>query len=779
MPIAWLLLVLAAMQAVCWLLARGLGRRLERHVMALGILLPVLFLSPWLRPSNLLFPGDFLRKVVPDAPLGQSADSHELLNDVIFQLIPWELEVRHALKAGHLPFWSDLLEGGSSPWINPQASVLSPLALVTRPVPIQYWLLAMLALKIQLAFEGTWLLARALAIRRPASLLTAAGFSLAGGVMAWSLFPVTAAVVWVPWLAVGVIGLFRERPEPRRIATVAVLTAALLLSGHPETAAIGGLFAAVCGLGLWARRRSLPVSLGAAALAALLGFGLAAPHLVPFAAYLPHSQRAQETIARQASDFHSTVWDPFTWFLPASRAFLMAPFNPHAFGRPYQDDFTGPFSWPDADSGYAGLVALTGALFAAASLRRRRVWPFLGFALAGFLLAAEFVPFANLIDSIDVLQVVCYRRFLSVSVLALAVAGGMGIDHWLRSRRGWALRLPALLAVAAVGYLCRFELDSHVVTIWLLLGAAVCLAAWRPRWGAAALGVALLLDLVPWAWSHLPTGQTAYFYPHSRLLTQLQVEVSKDGSWRAVGEDYAVYSSLLPVYGIADVRPHNPLAPMAYLEGLDAAFGFNPSTANYFAPLRHVEHPFLDFLNVCCVVWESHNPVPKDFQRIDPGTSSKRLYRNPDALPRWFVPSRIDVIAPSDLTAWIKALDDGRRVAVFQDQRQQVMPQPPPARLQTLLAEPGRIALAVSAPQDTVLATSLQLPQGWSAQSGGQQLPKLVVNGAFLGLRVPRGEHRVELRYIPPGFVAGAALGGLSLLVCGALLVWPIRPFRR
>lgn len=766
------------MQVVCWLLARGLGRRLERHVMALGILLPVLFLSPWLRPSNLLFPGDFLRDVVP-APLGQSEDRHKLLNDVVFQLIPWELEVRHALRAGHLPFWSDLLEGGSSPWINPQASVLSPLALAARPVPIQYWLLAMLALKIQLAFEGTWLLARALAMRRPVSLLTAAGFSLAGGVMAWSLFPVTATVVWVPWLTVGTIALFRERPSPRRIATIGVLTAALLLSGHPETAAIGGLFAAVCGLGLWARRRSLPVSLGAAVLAALLGFSLAAPHLVPFAAYLPHSQRAQETIAGRMSDVHSSLWDPFTWFLPASRAFLMAPLSPHAFGRPYQDDFSGPFSWPDADSGYAGLVALTGALFAAVSLRRRRVWPFLGFAIVGFLLASEFVPFVKLIDSVDALQMVCYRRFLSVSVLALALAGGMGIDHWLRSRRGWALRLPALLAIAAVSYLCRFELDPHVVTIWLLIGAAVSEAAWRPkwgaRWGAAVLGVALLLDLVPWAWSHLPTGQTAYFYPRSPLLDQLQSEVSKDGPWRAVGEDYAVYSSLLPVYGIADIRPHNPLAPMAYLKDLDAAFGFNPSMGTYFAPLRHVDHPFLDFLNVCCIVWESHNPVPQELQRLDPGSSSKRLYRNPGALPRWFVPSRIDIIAPGDLAPWIKALGDGRRVAVFQDQRQWAMPQPPSARLQTLLAEPGRITLAVTAPQDTVVATSLQLPEGWSARSNGQRVPKLVVNGAFLGLRVPRGENRVELRYIPPGFIAGAALGGVSLLACGALLFWPAR----
>src|SRR6266545_788806 len=525
MPIVWMLLVLGSTQAVCWLLARGLGRRLERHVMALGILVPLLFLAPWLQPSRLLFPGDFLRDVIPGAPPGQSADSHKLLNDVVFQLIPWELEVRHALRAGRLPFWSDLLEGGSSPWINPQASVLSPLAMATRLVPIQYWLLAMLALKIQLAFEGAWLLARAVAIRRLASLLAAAGFSLAGGVMAWALFPVTATVVWVPWLTVGVIALFRERPGTRRIATVSLLVAALLLSGHPETAAIGGLFAAVCGLGLRARRRSLPAGFGAAALAALLGFGLAAPLIVPFLAYLPESQRAQETVLGQLQvpDHYTVPWNPYTWFLPASRAFLRAPLNPHVYGRSYEDEFDGPFSWPDANSGYAGLIAFSGAVLAAVCVRKRRVWPFLGFAILGFFLAGELIPFAALIHSVDALQLVCYRRFLSVSVLALAIAGGFGIDQWLRIRKRWVLCLVVLILTAALSL--SVHPDQDVVRIWLLIGVATALAAWRPRWGAAALAAALLLDLVPWAWSQLPTGQTAYFYPHSPLLDQLQSEV--------------------------------------------------------------------------------------------------------------------------------------------------------------------------------------------------------------------------------------------------------------
>jgi hypothetical protein len=165
---------------------------------------------------------------------------------------------------GRLPFWSDTLEGGSSPWANPQAGVLSPLQMAVRAFPIQHLLLGELFLKLLVAFEGTWLLARLTGRSRPASLLAAAGFSLGGGLFAWALFPITATVAWVPWLAAGVIRLFRH-PGPRGIAVTVAITAALLLSGHPETAAFGGLFAAVCGLGL--RRRAAGLGRGFGALA--------------------------------------------------------------------------------------------------------------------------------------------------------------------------------------------------------------------------------------------------------------------------------------------------------------------------------------------------------------------------------------------------------------------------------------------------------------------------------------------------------------------------------
>jgi uncharacterized membrane protein YfhO len=69
---------------------------------------------------------------------------------------------------------------------------------------------------------------------------------------------------------------------------------------------------------------------------------------------------------------------------------------------------------------------------------------------------------------------------------------------------------------------------------------------------------------------------------------------------------------------------------------------------------------------------------------------------------------------------------------------------------------------------DRLLATSLPQPEGWKA--GGMET--LVVNGAFLGVHVPAGASRVELRFQPPGFLPGVLLGLLAAAVTAALGCW-------
>jgi hypothetical protein len=763
--LARLLAGLALFQGLCWLLARGLGVRLERHawhVMLLGVLLPLLFLSPWLDRSRLFGPSDVLAVAVPGAPVLPRSARHDLLNDPVFQFLPWELEVRHAFHERRLPLWSDALDGGSSPWSNPTAAVLSPFAMAARAFPIQHHLLAVLAFALLVGFEGTWVLGRAVGLSRPARLLAAAGFCLGGGMMSWALFPQTATAAWVPWLAAVAVRLFRRGADRRTIATAALLTAALILSGHPEVAAIGGLFAALCGLALRSRRSrrrgAFARAFGAAALAGCLGLGLTAPLVLPFLALLPQSARAEETLLRPAVQS--------TWFGTGLAGFLLAPTNPRAFGRPFEDPFGGPVNWVDADAGYAGLVAFAGAWIALFASRRRRVAaPFLAFAAVSLLLTAHFLPLSRVLDAVPPLRTVAYARFLIVGSLALAVAGGMGIDALLRagrSRRG-TVASGVALALSA-GLSLWVHADPWVAGLWLLLGAAGLAALRRPRPAAALLALVLLLDQVPWARSLLPTGRPELFYPPSAPLLALRAEVSESagggaggagGPWRAVGAGYTALASILPVYGIDEVRPHNPLVPAAYLRVLGAAFGYRPTMVDYFGSFGNLDHPLLDFLNVRAVVEASAGGV--------------RVYRNPGALPRWFIPSGADVIRLRDLEAWIAALRDPRRVAVYERET---------GFAGTVTAEavcPGRIILRVDAPRPALVATSLGRPEGWRVTAAGAPLPALVVNGAFLGFRAPAGSSRVELRFVPPGLLPGAAVAAAALIACCALLarrVW-------
>ena len=653
-----LLVLLGAMQGVCWLLALGVGRKLERHVMALGIVLPLLLLFPWIDRTRLLVPADILKRAIPIAPGVAATHRHDLLNDAVYQFIPWELEVRHALSDLRLPLWSDDLEGGSSPWINPQAAPVSPIAMPARALPIQHFLLVTLALKILVAFQGTWVLARTVGVSRLSSLLAGAGFAFGGGIMAWALFPHTSTIAWVPWLTAAVIRMFRGG-GPVVLSTSAVLTAALLLSGHPEAAALGGVFAAICGMSL-ARRKTFLKGFGSATLAALLGFGLAAPHILPFTLYLPHSQRSQETLVRELPPYRAYLQAPWTWFLPGFGRMVLSPVNPRAFGQPYVDEFRGPFNWAESESGYAGLVALAGSFVALLAFRKRRSWPFLAFAAMSLLLAAQLIPLAHVIYLLEPLRAVAWPRILLVGSLAIAIAGGMGIDRLLRARKAWvAVILAAALSLAV-------HADPYVTALWALILAAAFVGRKRPALAAAALALVLVLDLGPWARGHLPDTNPALFFPTSDYMALLKREATDGGPWRVVGEQRMLFPSLLAVYGIADARTHNPLAPMSYLRTLEAAFGFAPTTANYFPAFRGLDHPFLDFLNVRVVTSVEEFPPPRTLERIDGGRFGHyRLYRNPDPLPRWFLPSAAETIRAEEIGRWVSSLKDPRRVAVF------------------------------------------------------------------------------------------------------------------
>ncbi len=693
----------------------------------------------------------------------ETESRHAKLNDTIYQFVPWEIEVRRAFAERRLPLWSDRIDGGSSPWANPQAEVLSPVRMLARLVPVEDSILTALALKMLVALQGTWLAARLLGASEGPALLAGGGFALGGGIVAWGLFPHTGTVAWAPWLLAAVLRLVR-RPKWVFVVCAALLTSVIAYSGHPELAVASGLLAAVCGIGLSSRREGRLLGIGAAALAAVLGLGLAAPHILPFVHIMRQALRADETKKHPLPDTEVQWNRPQTWCIGEQCRLVLQPTNPIALGKPFADPPPSPVEWPVPGSVYSGLVVFVG-LAAALALRRRYLLPLTVFSATGMVLAMNFLPVARLLRALPGLRVIAFNRVLPVVALCMCILAAVGLSRLLSRRPGIVVWVATLSAAAISLAVAR---SPHVVMLWLLLLGGLAIGRWSPKLATAILAMVMLLDLVPWAREMLPTGRRDLFYPPTAVTEEMARRTAGDGPWRIVGQGTAYYPATLAVHGLEDIRFHNPLAPQAYAHLLGEVFGFHAGR-EYFSSFEVTDHPLLDFLNIRDVAVARGTPVPSGLLRgTSPGSGAMRLARNPGALRRFFIAPAVTVVSAADVTEAVVGLTDARTIVVAAEDVGEWRPPPtkwmPRAvRLERLVQ--GEIDLRLPSRGEKLLATSLTIPEGWVATSNGLRLRTLRINGAFLGVVVPSQVEEVKLRYVPPGLRLGLVLCAMSMII--------------
>lgn len=763
----WLLVVLAMVlaQVGLWVGARLLGRHLRWPEVLLSWVVVLVLLGPWLSGSRLLVPNGSLARIgqlalPPEVQerLPDGVDPWAVQSDVMLQFLPAEVEVRRAFSAGRLPLWSDRLGGGTSPWANPQAEVFSPTAMIGRLAPLQHHVLLAVVAKLLIAMQGAAALARRLGGRTPSALLAAVGFGLGGGMVAWLLFPLASTAAWIPWHCLAVVGLMRTRRQwGREILRAAFATTVVLLAGHPETGLGGGLLAATLGLAVMRRRRAL-VRLGAATAAAVLGVALAAPLVLPTLAAVRQSQRFVDKTTMEATGelFHK-----------GGHLLFGAWVNPLAAGRPYGEVFVGRYNWCEGLVPYAGLVALAG-LLAALLVGPRVARAAALFSTTTLLAASGWRPLSELLHAVPLVELVTWERVMLAGGLASALAGALAAPRlWLRPRAAAVVAL----AVAASASLW-VDADPWVIGSWVALALALGLAT-LPRTRPAAMPlvvVVALVDLGAWASPQLPHGRPEWFYPRTAVIDKLEAASRTREPGRVVGEGRALYPHHLAIYGLEDVRGNDPLGRADLGRALGAVFEFAPTAEDYFASFLHVDHPFLDALNVTAILSHQRGRERRGLVWAGVG-SGHSVWRNRGVLPRWFIASQVDVVAAGELPDWLRNLDDPRRVAIDPGRTQLPLGGTVTAVRPSGQRRPGIEPLRVEPVAETrLLATSLTWPEGWTARAPGrEELETLVVNGAFLGVVVPPGVADLVLEFTPPGLPVGLGVGVVAWLLAAAL----------
>jgi hypothetical protein len=691
-------------------------------------------------------------------PITKYDVSNTNIHDVPMQIVPWMQQVRESWRSFEVPLWNASAGAGYPLLANGQSTPLSPLRLLTLPLSLSRAMTAECALKLLLALMLTYLFCRT-RYSKSASVLAAIAFGFSTWMTTWLQFPIAAGAAFLPGVLL-VIDRLMDGVTRRRFLGATLMFAAAVLSGHPETIYHVGLIAAAYALWLafFEHRGARPLlAIAGASLVAAL---LCAPFLVPFAEAVLRSQRfaemrgARETIVPPYSDFPSAV------LLLQPRFFGELPIE-----RPW-----GPTTL-ESVCGFAGILAIVAAVAAAIVIVHRRRWReretlyvlgilfSVGVVLGWPLITELFHAIAGLAPTMRMRLGICWFG----SVLIAAV-----IDWSRRESRLPLLIGTAVVAAAMLALMTKtaFPTPSHRATALLsLLPSLAVLAALAllpmRRITFVILGALMFFELSVTLARWNPVLMPRELHRPTPLIAALQQLQSREMTpFRILGTGGMLYPNEGAMFGLEDVRVHDPMADARYVDFLTQLVAWDPK--EYYAKWNDTSTPVLDFLNVKYVITTDTLDDPRYEQRYT--GRDGRIYANRNVLPR-FYPVR-NVLLGGDL----RAHTDWRYTAIVSRltrAQRDALTAPWTSEDATVSIERKAVdayKLRIHAPRSTLIVSSIPNWPGWRVP-----FPKVDVNGPFLGFIVPAGTHDVTVAYRPASFYASSVVAALTLATLLAL----------
>lgn len=786
------LAIYAAAAAGSVALARRFAGPVSTRAAWLLACLPLAFTGRALLSAKLYGPADLYAPYPPwraAAPAEMVTNpANPILSDLAFANIPWRAAVRDSVANGRFPFWNRFVLAGNPLLASAQAGVFHPATFLGILLPLALSWDFSCTFTIFLALLAGFLCFRSFGVDETSGLLGAAAWALSTYMLFWTGWSVGPSTATFPLLVLG----FR-RIARREAHGIALTVAALLLGlagGHPEsffhTTTAGGVIFLADLVVLALRSRPATPSLlrpllGATG-AGVLALLLAGPQLFPLLAAIPRSAEYRERSSRRTAGERSQSVPA----AEAARRLLPAvlPFAHGIYGRsPVQGERGDGSGMPLA---YAGAVLFP---FALLGLRRRAPGgaTFAALAAAGLLLGASAPGLIDVLTRMPGFALALNYRLVFLAPFGLAGLAALGFEE-CRSTGGLRrLAIAALASAAAIGAAAALArplyserglpasfvgsaLSAEVLPLVLLAAAAwAATASARPELRAAVASSGLLLLLVQRGAEMggvYPTLDGSLLTPAAAPLDIARRSTVSDGS-RVVGAGSDLRPNGSALLGLEDVRGYESIVLDRFADTYPL---WCSRQAASFNRVDDLTRPFLAFLGARFAVAAPGEEPPAGWM-VRARSAEMALFENPRALPRAFVPSRIESV-PDPLSAFGAASDFSRTVWVAGSP---AVSENGTAHVSMRTAGPD-LLLDVDAAAPTLIATSLPDWPGWHAEGDAQDgvaAPTLeTVNHAFVGLRVLAGRSRVRLSYRPPGFGLGVAAFGAG---CAILLADRVR----
>ncbi|MGH9456797.1 MAG: YfhO family protein [Thermoanaerobaculia bacterium] len=786
--------------ALVWLAAVWLWRRLGGtfpwKIAIFFYLLVLVFLFRPMTQAYVNVPVDYLFRLDPWRLFHPGVEPQNgELNDLPLQIIPWAHQVRESWKALEVPLWNPSAAGGYPLLANGQSSAFSLVRWIALPLELDRSLTAEAALKLLIALGGAFLFLRRRGYSDAASVIAAVSFAFSTAIVVWLHFPIATGAVWLPAVFLA-IDMLVERRSYKRFLLMTLVFAQLLFSGHPETAAH-----TVFGAGVWLlfvvfaegragrtwKKRLAPI--GAICGAGFLAFVLALPQILPLFEALPSTKRWEMLEAYPGMNVHETDARFFVNFI-----------QPAFFGTVREGTAWGP-AHAELVASYGGMflgIAWVGVLAWTVSRRRWRDERFLAVAFVPVLMAIalNWPGISDLFEAIPPFSFAANARLRLLVIWFAALAAAALVDLFLAGVR-WPLATGAgaMAAALAAAFLLNPVDPSTDPFHWAVMtsipgalvivaSAAAALVPGRAR--RAAVGVLLVLATIDlWA-QDAPFNlrvRRALFYPRTPILTRM-MEIQARGAagdpviYRITGTNGMLFPNTAVLYGLHDIRGHDPMANGRVLGVLRVFTGY--TSDNYFGMLRDVSHPVIDYLNVAYVLTGPQEHLPADSWEQVYAAPDGRIYRNREVMPRFFAVDRvISEFDDAKRTDLLLEHQDWRDTAIAKRLPTQVMryahadiltPRPPdvPKTTVRLTRAAGDVfEMEIDASRWTLIVSSQPDWPGWRVvRNGAEQLKTIKVNAGFMGFIVPPGHASIRVYYAPRSFWVGAAI---SLVAFAAL----------